>query len=81
MDFFAGSGTTGHAVMAQNEVDGGKRHYILVQLPEPLSPDNKDQKVATDFCDRLKRPRTIAEITKEWIRGHGVSRLPVKRET
>ena len=57
--------------MAQNEVDGGKRHYILVQLPEPLSPDNKDQKVATDFCDRLKRPRTITEITKEWIRGHG----------
>lgn len=68
MDFFAGSGTTGHAVMAQNEVDGGKRRYILVQLPEPLSPDNKDQKVAADFCDRLKRPRTIAEITKERIR-------------
>ena len=68
MDFFAGSGTTGHAVMAQNEVDGGKRRYILVQLPEPLSPDNKDQKVAADFCDKLKRHRTIAEITKERIR-------------
>ena len=68
MDFFAGSGTTGHAVMAQNEIDGGKRRYILVQLPEPLSSDNKDQKVAAEFCDRLKRPRTIAEITKERIR-------------
>lgn len=68
MDFFAGSGTTGHAVMMQNEVDGGQRRYILVQLPEPLSPDNKDQKVAADFCDKLNRPRTIAEITKERIR-------------
>lgn len=68
LDFFAGSGTTGQAVMAQNAVDGGKRRYVLVQLPEPLSPENKDQKVASDFCDRLKRPRTIAEITKERIR-------------
>ena len=68
MDFFAGSGTTGHAVMAQNEVDGGSRRFILVQLPEPLDPSNKDQKVAADFCDQLKRPRTIAEVTKERIR-------------
>ncbi|RYE97322.1 MAG: site-specific DNA-methyltransferase, partial [Oxalobacteraceae bacterium] len=34
LDFFAGSGTTGHAVMAQNTADGGTRRYILVQLPE-----------------------------------------------
>ena len=46
LDFFAGSGTTGHAVMAQNAADGGNRRYILVQLPEPLDPENKDQKVA-----------------------------------
>lgn len=35
LDFFAGSGTTGHAVMAQNAEDGASRRYILVQLPEP----------------------------------------------
>ncbi|MBF0625388.1 MAG: site-specific DNA-methyltransferase [Magnetococcales bacterium] len=71
LDFFAGSGTTGHAVMAQNAADGGSRRYILVQLPEPLDPSNKDQKTATDFCDRLGNPRTIAELTKERLRRAG----------
>jgi adenine-specific DNA-methyltransferase len=68
MDFFAGSGTTGHAVMTQNAVDGGDRRYLLVQLPEPLDSGNKDQKVAADFCDTLSKPRTIAELTKERLR-------------
>lgn len=34
LDFFAGSGVTGQAVMELNEVDGGDRKFILVQLPE-----------------------------------------------
>ncbi|SMB22532.1 putative Site-specific DNA-methyltransferase (adenine-specific) [Sterolibacterium denitrificans] len=68
LDFFAGSGTTGHAVMAQNAADGGSRRYVLVQLPEPLDPENKDQKVAVEFCDKLGKSRTIAELTKERLR-------------
>ncbi len=68
LDFFAGSGTTGHAVMAQNAADGGNRRYILVQLPEPLDPANDNQKIAADFCDRLGKPRNIAELTKERLR-------------
>ena len=68
IDFFAGSGTTGHAVMAQNAADGGNRHYILVQLPEPLSPDNKEQKIAAEFCDKLGKPLNIAELAKERLR-------------
>lgn len=68
LDFFAGSGTTGHAVMAKNAVDDGNRRYILVQLPEPLKPENKDQKIAADFCDKLGKPRNIAELTKERLR-------------
>jgi adenine-specific DNA-methyltransferase len=68
MDFFAGAGTTGHAVMSRNTVDGGVRRYIMVQLPEPLDPDNKDQKVAAEFCDNLGKPRNIAELTKERLR-------------
>jgi adenine-specific DNA-methyltransferase len=71
LDFFAGSGTTGHAVMAQNASDHGKRRYILVQLPEPLDPENKEQKVGADFCDQLGKPRNIAEITKERLRRAG----------
>jgi adenine-specific DNA-methyltransferase len=68
LDFFAGSGTTGHAVMAQNIADGGTRQYILVQLPEVLNPDNKDQKAAATFCDNAGKPRNIAELTKERLR-------------
>lgn len=71
LDFFAGSGTTAHAVMMQNAADGANRRYILVQLPEALDPENKDQKPAADFCDKLGKPRTIAELTKERVRRAG----------
>jgi adenine-specific DNA-methyltransferase len=68
LDFFAGSGTTGHAVMAQNVADGGNRRFILVQLPEKLDPENNEQKAAVEFCDKLQKPRNIAELTKERLR-------------
>ena len=68
LDFFAGSGTTGHATWAQNSVDGGNRRYILVQFPEPLSPENRDQKTAAQFCDEMGEARNIAELTKERLR-------------
>jgi adenine-specific DNA-methyltransferase len=71
MDFFAGSGSSGHSVMALNEADGGKRRYVLVQFPEPLDSDNKDQKGAAEYCDKLGKPRTIAELTKERLRRAG----------
>ena len=71
LDFFAGSGTTGHAVMVQNAADGGNRRYILVQLPEPLDPAKAVQKTAADFCDSLGKPRNIAELTKERLRRAG----------
>jgi adenine-specific DNA-methyltransferase len=70
-DFFAGSGTTGHAVMAQNSADGGNRRFVLVQLPEPLDPENNDQKAAADFCDQLGSPRNIAALTEERLRRAG----------
>lgn len=68
LDFFAGSGTTGHAALQQNEKDGGKRKFILVQLPEPLDPRNADQTAGADFCDSIGKPRNIAELTKERMR-------------
>ena len=78
LDFFAGSGTTGHAVMSCNETDGNNRRYILVQLPEPLDPENRDQKTAADFCGQLGKPRNIAELTKERLRRAGAK---VKADT
>jgi len=64
LDFFAGSGTTGDAVMQLNAHDSGNRKFILVQLPEVIDP--KKSKVAYDFVkDELKAEPTIFEITKE----------------
>ncbi|QYY58419.1 site-specific DNA-methyltransferase [Dehalococcoides mccartyi] len=71
LDFFAGSGTTGNAVVAKNAAEGENRRFILVQLPEPLNLENNDQKVAADFCDKLGKPRNIAEICKERLRRAG----------
>ena len=71
MDFFAGSGTTACGVLLQNLEDGGARKYILVQLPEPLDPANMDQKVAAEYCDKIVKPRNIAELTKERLRRAG----------
>jgi adenine-specific DNA-methyltransferase len=68
LDFFAGSGTLGHAVMERNLTDGGCRRYIAVQLPEPLDPDDSDQKTAANFCEEIGKPLTLAEITKERLR-------------
>jgi len=65
LDFFAGSGTTGDAVMQLNAEDGGNRKYILIQLPESIDP--KKNKTAYDFVKNelgVENP-TIFEITKE----------------
>ena len=78
LDFFAGSGTTGHSVWELNAKDEGRRRFILVQLPEPLDPAKKDQKAAAEFCDKIARPRNIAELTKERLRR---ARNKIKDET
>lgn len=63
LDFFAGSGTTAHAVMQMNKEDGGHRKFICVQLPEPC--DEKSEAYKAGY-------KTIAEIAKERIRRAGV---------
>ncbi len=68
LDFFAGSGTTGDATFQKNAKDGGGRRFIMVQLPEPLDVDEKEQKTAAAFCESISKPGTIAELTKERLR-------------
>lgn len=63
LDFFAGSGTTAHAVMQQNAEDGGNCRFILVQLPEPIDPPKK--------LDDGTTLSTIADITRERVRRAG----------
>ena len=62
LDFFGGSGTTAHAVMTQNSIDGGNRKFVLVQLPEETGDSSEAAKSGFG---------TIAEISKERIRRAG----------
>ncbi len=71
MDFFAGSGATAKAVYELNAKDSIRRRYCLVQLPEPLNPEDKEQKIPAKLCEKLGKPRNIAEVTKERLRRAG----------
>ena len=64
LDFFAGSGTTGQAVIDLNGRDGGKRNYILVQLPEPTGEDSLARELGFS---------NIADISRERIRRAGAA--------
>lgn len=66
LDFFAGSGTTAHAVMALNAEDGGRRQCISVQLPEPIGEKTEARKAGYEM---------ISEITRERIRRAGAKIL------
>ncbi len=54
LDFFAGSGTTGHAVLKLNAEDGGNRRFILVSNAE-ASADAPDKNLCRDVCARRVR--------------------------
>lgn len=61
IDYFAGSGTTGHAVINLNREDGGKRKYILCEMGE--------------YFDTVTKPRIQKVIySKDWKDGKPVSR-------
>jgi len=67
LDFFAGSGTTGHAVMQLNADDGGNRKFILCQIDEPI----KEGKPAYKFCIENNLPPVISSITIERLKRAG----------
>lgn len=62
LDFFSGSGTTAHAVMKLNAEDGGKRKFIMVQLPEVTDEKSEARKAGYE---------TICQIGEERIRRAG----------
>lgn len=75
LDFFAGSGTTAHAVMAQNAADGGNRKFVLVQLPEPINISTKEGKAAAAVCEASGLKPVLSEMSKERVRRAGASIL------
>ncbi|HOW02536.1 MAG TPA: site-specific DNA-methyltransferase [Caldisericia bacterium] len=69
LDFFAGSGTTGHAVWDLNKEDGGNRKFILVQLDEEVKDEEikKEFPAVADICiERLSR---VSEKYKKEVEG------------
>ena len=87
LDFFAGSGTTAHAVMKLNAEDGGKRRFILVSSTEATG-DVPDKNLCRDVCAERVRfvMRGYPTIRARWFKGLGGSfaylrtkRIPVSR--
>lgn len=66
LDFFAGSGTTGHAVLEANAEDGLNRKFVLVQLNEMIDADTEAGRAGF---------RKISEITMERMRLAGKKML------
>jgi len=71
LDFFSGSATTAHAVMQLNAEDGGKRKFIMVQLPEVCKEGTEAAKAGY---------KNICEIGKERIRRAGNKILELSLE-
>ena len=88
VDFFSGSATTAHAVMAQNAKDGGNRRFILVQLPENLAKNYESAtgktkaqlKISIEFLKAHGLPLYLTEIGKERIRRAGTKMKNALRE-
>lgn len=57
LDFFAGSGTTGHAVMRLNALDNKKRHYILAQIDELIDDKSEAKKAGYNTIDQITAER------------------------
>ncbi|WP_369044661.1 site-specific DNA-methyltransferase [Sinomonas sp. P10A9] len=57
LDFFAGSATTAHAVMQMNADDGGRRRFIMVQLPEPTPEKSKARELGYGTVADISRRR------------------------
>lgn len=63
LDFFAGSGTTAHAVLAENSEDNGNRRYILVQLPEKV--ESNHFKTIADIT-KIRLQKSAEQISKQY---------------
>ncbi|STO73742.1 type III restriction enzyme M protein [Helicobacter pylori] len=79
LDFFAGSGTTAHAVMELNAEDKGNREFILVQIDEEI----KEDKSAYDFCKNVLKSAkpVISDITIERVKRAALKIIESSKES
>lgn len=63
LDFFAGSGTTAHALLRMNKIDGGQRRFVMVSSRE-ATIDNPDKNLCRDVC-AVRLRKAIEGYTSE----------------
>ncbi len=77
LDSFAGSGTTGHAVLAQNKADGGNRRFILVEMDEAICRDVTAQRLTRAIDGKPAREPgggAAAFGIARWVRHYSTKR-------
>jgi len=76
VDYFAGSGTTAHAVINLNRADGGKRKYILVEMGEHFNTVILPRVKKVVFSDKWKdgKAQPPSDSPRNWgSEGKGIS--------
>lgn len=68
MDFFAGSGTTGHSVFKINKEANSKRRFIVVQIPCDIDNSTSVGKNASKYLNDKNKETNISELSKERLR-------------
>lgn len=64
VDFFSGSASTAHAVMNMNAENDTKIKYIMIQLPEPVKKNSKEEKAGFKTIDQIGQERIIRAAKK-----------------
>lgn len=72
LDFFAGSGTTAHAIYELNKEDKGSRNFILVQLPEPTKEKSTERQMGFSKISQITRTRI--EKSAELLEGQSAAK-------
>ncbi|MDR2208318.1 MAG: site-specific DNA-methyltransferase [Azoarcus sp.] len=77
LDFFAGSGSTAHAVFSKNSADGGNRRWISVQLPEKAAADTTISGLSQERIRRAGKNIVSSACHEGWNKDRGFRVLKI----
>ena len=78
LDFFAGSGTTAHAIMELNAEDEGKRKFIIVQLKEEAEEDSESYKAGYKYISDVSTAAPTTRLFSPYLVSCEKSSCPLK---
>lgn len=79
MDFFAGSGTTAHAIIRQNKIDGGNRRFLCVQISDNYTYEQSSGKLSDITFQRIKKSIEKDGRVGDSFRVYGTSPSNIKK--